>query len=86
VTVLTFSNGVEAWLKPTDFRADQVVFSSYAKGGISTAPQDQYFNASLASSTHRHRRRRRSLPVDLGKLLAGSWVAPRHASPPTPTA
>jgi zinc protease len=45
VTVLTFSNGVEAWLKPTDFRADQVVFSSYAKGGISTAPQEQYFNA-----------------------------------------
>ncbi len=33
VTVLTLSNGVEVWLKPTDFRNDQVVFSSYARGG-----------------------------------------------------
>src|SRR6185436_10989574 len=37
VTVLTLSNGVEVWLKPTDYRADQVVFSSYARGGVSTA-------------------------------------------------
>ena len=26
VTVLTLSNGVEVWLKPTDFRNDQVSF------------------------------------------------------------
>jgi len=71
VTVLTFSNGVEAWLKPTDFRADQVVFSSYAKGGISTAPQDQYFNASLSSSLVGIGGVGGLTPVDLGKLLAG---------------
>ena len=35
VTVLTLSNGVEVWLKPTDFRNDQVMFSSYARGGLS---------------------------------------------------
>ena len=34
VTVLKLSNGVEAWLKPTDFRNDQVVFTSYARGGL----------------------------------------------------
>jgi zinc protease len=28
VTVLTLSNGVEVWLKPTDFRNDQIVFAS----------------------------------------------------------
>ena len=33
VTVLTLSNGVEVWLKPTDFKADQVVFTGYAYGG-----------------------------------------------------
>jgi zinc protease len=71
VTVLTFSNGVEAWLKPTDYRADQVVFSSYAKGGISTAPPDQYFNASLASSLVGIGGIGGLTPVDLGKLLAG---------------
>ena len=71
VTVLTFANGVEAWLKPTDFRADQVVFSSYARGGISTAPQEQYFNASLASSLVGIGGVGGLTPVDLGKLLAG---------------
>ena len=71
VTVLTFSNGVEAWLKPTDFRADQVVFSSYARGGVSTASPDQYFNASLSSSLVGIGGVGGLSPVDLGKLLAG---------------
>jgi zinc protease len=71
VTVLTLSNGVEVWLKPTDFRADQVVFSSYARGGISTAPQDQYFNVSLASSLVGIGGIGGLTPIDLGKLLAG---------------
>jgi zinc protease len=71
VTVLTFSNGVDVWLKPSDFRADQVVFSSYARGGISTAPPDQYFNASLASSIVGIGGIGGLTPVDLGKLLAG---------------
>ena len=71
VTVLTLSNGVEVWLKPSDFRADQVVFSSYARGGISTAPQEQYFNASLASSLVGIGGIGGLTPVDLGKLLAG---------------
>ena len=26
VTVVTFANGVEAWLKPTDFKNDEVTF------------------------------------------------------------
>jgi zinc protease len=71
VTVLTFANGVEAWLKPTDFRADQVVFTSYAKGGISLAPPDQYFNASFSSSLVGIGGVGGLSPVDLGKLLAG---------------
>src|SRR4030095_2286962 len=33
VTVLTLSNGVEVWLKPTTFKNDQVIFTEYAKGG-----------------------------------------------------
>ncbi len=71
VTVLTLSNGVEVWLKPTDFRADQVVFSSYARGGVSTAPPEQYFNASLSSSLVGIAGVGGLSPVDLGKLLAG---------------
>ena len=71
VTVLTLSNGVEVWLKPTDFRADQVVFSSYARGGVSTAAPVQYFNASLSSSLVGIAGVGGLSPVDLGKLLAG---------------
>ena len=38
VTVVRFANGVEAWLKPTDFKNDQVLFSLNAQGGASLAP------------------------------------------------
>jgi zinc protease len=71
VTVLTLSNGVDVWLKPTDYRADQVVFSSYATGGTSTAPPEQYLNASLSSSIVGIGGIGGLSPVDLGKLLAG---------------
>jgi len=50
VTVVRFANGVEAWLRPTDFKNDQVVFSMYAKGGLSLAPEADYPEASLATS------------------------------------
>jgi zinc protease len=71
VTVLTLSNGVEVWLKPTDYRADQVVFTSYARGGVSTATPEQYLNASLSSSIVGLAGVGGLTPVDLGKLLAG---------------
>jgi zinc protease len=71
VTVLTLSNGVDVWLKPSDFRADQVVFSSYARGGISTVAPEQYLNASLSSSLVGIGGVGGLSPVDLGKLLAG---------------
>ena len=45
VTVVRFSNGVEAWFKPTDFKNDEVMFSLVSPGGSSLAPPDQYFEA-----------------------------------------
>jgi zinc protease len=71
VTVITLSNGVDVWLKPTDYRADQVVFSSFAKGGVSMATPEQYLNASLSSSIVGIGGVGGLSPVDLGKLLAG---------------
>ena len=50
VTVITLANGVEAWLKPTDFKNDQILFSLAAPGGTSLAPPADYIDASLASS------------------------------------
>jgi zinc protease len=71
VTVLTLSNGVEVWLKPTDFRNDQVVFASYARGGLSVATPDDYLNASLATALVGTAGVGGFTPIDLGKLLAG---------------
>ena len=71
VTVLTLSNGVEVWLKPTEFRADQIIFTSYARGGVSLAPEADYLNASLATSFVGLGGLGGFSPVDLGKMLAG---------------
>jgi len=71
VTVLTLSNGVEVWLKPTDFRNDQIMFTSYARGGLSLAPPADYVNATLATSLVGLSGIGGFNPVDLGKLLAG---------------
>jgi zinc protease len=71
VSVLKLSNGVEVWLKPTDFRNDQVVFSSYARGGLSLVKPDDYLNASLATSLVGIAGVGGLTPIDLGKLLAG---------------
>src|SRR6185503_3027450 len=46
-TVLTLSNGVEVWLKPTDFKNDQILFSAYAPGGTSLTTEKDFKNASL---------------------------------------
>ncbi len=75
VTIVTFSNGVEAWLKPTDFKNDQVMFTMYARGGSSLAPPDQYVEAVL-STTHTMLSGVAGLKAtDLPKLLAGKLAS-----------
>ena len=71
VSVLVLSNGVEVWLKPTDFRNDQVTFTSYARGGTSLAGEADYFNASLSASLVGLAGVGGFSPVDLDKILAG---------------
>jgi zinc protease len=71
VTVLTLSNGVEVWLKPTDFRNDQVMFTSYARGGTSVASPDDYLNAAFSTSLVGMGGIGGLNPIDMGKLLAG---------------
>ena len=71
VTVLTLSNGVEVWLKPTDFRNDQVAFTAYARGGASLASEAEYLDASLSASLVSVAGVGGFSPIDLGKVLAG---------------
>jgi zinc protease len=78
VTVVTFSNGVEAWLKPTDFKNDQVVFTMYAPGGSSLAAPERYLEASLAPAQVMLSGVAGLKATDLPKLLAGKLA---NASP-----
>jgi len=70
-TVLTLSNGVEVWLKPTDFKNDQILFSAYAPGGTSLATEKDFKNASLATAMVGVGGMGGLNPVDLSKMLAG---------------
>ncbi len=70
-TVLTLSNGVEVWLKPTDFKNDQVLFSAYAPGGTSLANEKDYKSAGLATALVGMGGMGGLSPVDLSKMLSG---------------
>jgi len=70
-TVLTLSNGVEVWLKPTDFKNDQIVFQSYALGGVSLASEKDFKSASLATAMVGLGGMGGLNPVDLSKMLSG---------------
>lgn len=70
-TVLTLSNGVEVWLKPTDFKNDQVLFTAYAPGGVSLASEADFKSASLATAMVGIGGMGGLSPVDLSKMLAG---------------
>jgi zinc protease len=78
LTIVTFANGVEAWLKPTDFKNDQVVFAMQAKGGTSLAAPEDFFEASFATSYVSISGAAGLKALDLQKLLAGKLA---NASP-----
>ncbi len=77
-TVMTLSNGVEVWLKPTDFKNDEVLFSAYARGGSSLASEADHHEARLATALVGIGGLGGLNPVDLSKLLAGKTA---QASP-----
>lgn len=70
-TVLTLSNGVEVWLKPTDFKNDQIMFTAYAPGGVSLASPADFKSASLATAMVGVGGLGGLSPVDLSKMLSG---------------
>jgi len=77
VTVVRFANGVEAWLKPTDFKNDQVLFTLNAKGGSSLAPPADYPEASLATALVSAAGAGGLKALDLQKVLTGKLVSAR---------
>ncbi|HXF60763.1 MAG TPA: insulinase family protein [Caldilineaceae bacterium] len=50
VTVVELANGVEVWMKPTDFNEEQVAFAAISPGGISLVDDEDVAEARLIST------------------------------------
>jgi len=71
VTIVKFANGVEAWLKPTTFKNDQILYSLTAPGGASLAAAETFEEAALATNYVRTSGVGGLKALDLEKMLAG---------------
>jgi zinc protease len=77
VTIVAFENGTEAWLKPTDFKNDQISFTLDAPGGTSLAAPSDFVEASLAAGYVSLSGVAGMKAPDLQKLLAGKLASAR---------
>lgn len=50
VQKLTLSNGINVYLKKTDFKDDEILFSAWSNGGSSLAPDSEYLSSEQAAS------------------------------------
>jgi zinc protease len=75
VTVLKLDNGVDVWLRPTDFKRDQVLISGYSLGGASVVDPKRYPEADNALAIVREAGFGGFSPTEISKLLAGKLVA-----------
>ena len=75
VTVVRFSNGVEAWLKPTDFKNDQVLFTLNSLGGASLAAPADYPEATLSPAYIELSGAGGLRPGDIARSLTGKLVS-----------
>ena len=71
ITEWKLSNGATVVLKPTDFEADTILLSGFAKGGYSLAPDAKYWSAQFADELVREGGVGSISKSDLEKLLAG---------------
>lgn len=75
ITEWTLSNGARVVVKPTDFKADEVLMSAYADGGTSLASDSDYMSAALSSQIAALSGLGQFSLVDLNKKLAGKVVS-----------
>src|SRR5205814_1813587 len=71
ITEWKLSNGVRVLLKPTDFNADQIAFTSYSPGGASLLPDASFLAASAADLIPMTSGVGKFTVIDLQKFLAG---------------
>ncbi len=74
MTILTLSNGVKVWMKPTDFRNEEITFTAFSEGGTSQYNDDLFLNAANAVQLVAANGVSTFSPVELGKMLTGKSV------------
>ena len=71
VTEWTLSNGIHVLVKPTDFKADQVMINGMASGGTSLAGDPEYMSAALAGAILTQGGAGKFSATDLQKKMSG---------------
>ena len=80
----TLSNGVKVWIKPTDFKADEVLMRAHSPGGLAKLPDEQYIPAVTATSLARASGLGRFDAMQLSRWMAGKqasagpWIGGHH--------
>jgi len=71
VTRLTFSNGVKAVVKPTDFQQDEVMLMAWRHGGQNLFDEKDLVNARHAGALAAAMGLKDFTPLELGRMMAG---------------
>ncbi len=74
MTVWTLSNGVTVWLKPTDFKEDEIVMNATSPGGWSNSTLEEHQSAAMAAGLVQQGGVGAFSIIDLQKALAGKAV------------
>ena len=75
LTEITFSNGLKAVLKPTDFKNDEILMSAYSPGGSSLYNDEDYLSADNSADIVSESGVADFSAVNLEKMLAGKTVS-----------
>ncbi|MFY9553396.1 MAG: insulinase family protein [Blastocatellia bacterium] len=75
ITEWELSNGVKVVLKPTSFRADEIVFRAFSPGGTSLASDKDYIPASTATQVINAGGLGKFNAIDLRKLMTGKTAS-----------
>jgi zinc protease len=75
VTHWTLSNGIEVYLKPTDFKKDEVFLRAFSPGGTSLVSDEDYPSAEMAETILGLSGLADHSLIELGKMLTGKVVS-----------
>jgi len=75
ITILKLSNGARVILKPTDFKADEVLFQAFSPGGHSLVPDSEFIPAITAPRIIEESGIGNFNSIDLEKRLSGKLVS-----------